>query len=136
MDNIRFNILLIEDNPADVRLIREALSDDPLYGFHLTDTPHLRAASHWLRENACDAILLDLGLPESQGVNIFTHLVQQVPPIPILVLTDLTDENYALQTIQAGAQDCLVKAYINPALLSRAIRFAIARHRLDRKSVV
>ena len=131
MDNIRFNILLIEDNPADVRLIREALSDDPLCGFHLTDTPHLRAASHWLRENACDAILLDLGLPESQGVNIFTHLVQQVPPIPILVLTDLTDENYALQTIQAGAQDCLVKAYINPALLSRAIRFAIARHRLQ-----
>lgn len=129
MDSNRYNVLLIEDTPADIILIREALDADPVIGFHLTTFEHLSTGLQWLREKSCDVVLLDLGLPDSQGLETLTHLAQEFPHVPIIVLTGLADEKLALQAIQSGAQDYLVKGQTNSALLSRAIRYAIERQR-------
>jgi two-component system cell cycle sensor histidine kinase/response regulator CckA len=101
-------ILLIEDNPGDVRLIREMLAEasDTI---DLVNVETLKKAFRYLEKNTTDAILLDLGLPDSQGLNTFKKIYTQTPNIPIIVLTEYKDEELAVQMVNEGAQDYLMK---------------------------
>ncbi|MBK9053296.1 MAG: PAS domain S-box protein [Chloroflexi bacterium] len=131
MDKSFITVLLIEDNPADIILLREALAENPLSGFRLETAERLSTGLQWLREHTCDVVLLDLGLPDSQGLDTFTRLVQQIPTTPIIVLSGQANETVAVEAVQAGAQDYLVKGHSNSALLGRAIRYAIERQRVQ-----
>ena len=124
-----FTVLLIEDNPTDVILLQEALAENPLTGFHLTTVDRLSLGRQWLEEHPCDVVLLDLGLPDSQGLDTVTRLAQQIPTVPIIVLSGQADEDLAIEAVQAGAQDYLVKGRTDSALLGRAIRYAIERQK-------
>jgi diguanylate cyclase (GGDEF)-like protein len=129
-------VLIVEDNPADARLIREHLSGARVTGtlapaFQWVLADRLAAGLARLAEGGIDAVLLDLSLPDSQGLDTFVKAQAQAPDVPMVVLTGLDDEAVALQAMQAGAQDYLVKGQIDRSLLGRAIRYAVERHRLQ-----
>jgi diguanylate cyclase (GGDEF)-like protein len=123
------SILLIEDNPGDERLVREALRDFP--GIRMLSADRLESGLERLSENPVDGILLDLSLPDSQGLDSIRRARQREAEIPIVVLTGLDDEETAVQALHAGAQDYLVKNQLNPRLLTHTLRYAIERKRLD-----
>lgn len=120
-------ILLVEDNPGDVRLIREMLKEAKTSMATLEDTPSLMTAVERLGKGGIDAVLLDLGLPDSQGINTFVKLHHQFPRTPIVVLTGLTDEELGLQAVREGAQDYLIKGKVDSQWLCRAILYAVER---------
>ncbi|HSL30084.1 MAG TPA: GGDEF domain-containing response regulator [Anaerolineales bacterium] len=125
----RLNILLVEDNPGDVRLIREMLAPDQDFGaiYNLSDVNSLEdAASKYARE-AFDVILLDVNLPDSTGLSTIEHLSALVPQIPIVILTGMRDEQLALQSAQLGAQDYIIKNECTSPHLKRTIHYAIER---------
>jgi PAS domain S-box-containing protein len=128
MDKTSIQVLLIEDNPADVVFIREAIARDGLTVFQITNTERLGTAIGLLKAGHFDLILLDLGLPDSFGLNTFTRLNHARPDIPIVILSGLTDESFALQAVQAGAQDYLVKGAAGWDLIARTSRYAMERH--------
>src|SRR5258706_8524188 len=129
MEKILTQILLIEDNYADILLLREALEQDALVSFQVATTDRLKTGLKFLQENDFDAILLDLGLPDSQGLDTFIRLHKESPDIPIVILSGLTDEDLALQAIQFGAQDYLVKRQEAWETAARTIRYAMERQR-------
>jgi len=120
-------VLLVEDNPGDVRLIREMLKEATTGWPALEDTPSLMTAVERLAKGGIGAVLLDLGLPDSQGLGTFAKLHNQFPRTPILVLTGLTDEELGLQAVREGAQDYLIKGQVNSQWLCRAILYAVER---------
>jgi two-component system, cell cycle sensor histidine kinase and response regulator CckA len=123
-------VLLVEDNPADARLVREMLKEAhrPV---ELTHAPRLRDALEFLRTRGFNAILLDLNLPDSEGMNTFLRARAEALHAPIVVLTGLADEEVAARAVREGAQDYLVKAEVDGPLLYRSIRYAVARHASD-----
>ncbi len=127
--NETIDILLIEDNPADVELIREMMSDMEKYTFTTAD--RLSSGLKILRNEAFDVVLLDLGLPDSNGIDTFSKIQDQAPDLPVIVLTVLTDENLAVHAISLGGQDYLIKGQIDGKLLVRSIRYAIERKRAE-----
>ena len=122
-------ILLIEDNPADIILLREALEGTSSISFQLTTATHLNLGLEQLREHSFEAVLLDLGLPDSQGLDTFKSVHAEYPDIPIIILSELRDEQLALEAVQAGAQDYLVKGVIGGESVARATHYAIQRQR-------
>lgn len=124
-------ILLVEDNPGDVRLLQEFLWDVTTAQFQLTPVERLEQTLKLLNQESFDVILLDLSLPDSQGLETFITLHHQAPAIPIIVLTGLDDENLALRAMQQGAQDYLVKGQVSGDLLVRCMRYAIERQRIE-----
>jgi putative nucleotidyltransferase with HDIG domain len=120
-------ILLIEDNPADVRLIREMLKDSNSGRFEITPAPTLKQGKELLKQDSFDVVLLDLGLPDSQGLGSLTTLVQQIPDTAIVVLTGLVDEEVGIHALKQGAQDYLIKGQVDGLLLTRSMRYAIER---------
>jgi phosphoserine phosphatase RsbU/P len=126
-------ILLVEDNPGDARLIRELLRDAPSLPFELTHVARLDEARAHLAGAEVDVILLDLSLPDAHGLESVTRTLEFAPRIPIVVLTGLDDEATALGAMQAGAQDYLVKGQVESGVLTRAIRYARERKRLERE---
>jgi PAS domain S-box-containing protein len=128
------NILLVEDNPGDVRLLQEILRDASSVRCQITPAMSLAAAIQLLSpvEAVCfDVILLDLSLPDSQGLASFLNLHRQAANIPIVVLTGSDDETLALTAMQQGAQDYLIKGQVDSNLLLRSIRYAIERERTE-----
>lgn len=128
--NTHIKILLIEDNPGDVRMIREMLSDIKGGRFHTESTEKLSRGLKRLSEVTFDALLLDLGLPDSDGIETLVSVISQYPELPVIVLTGLADEQAGIRAVHQGAQDYLTKGEINSALLSRSIRYAMERKRL------
>jgi signal transduction histidine kinase len=124
-------ILLVEDNPSDARLILEMLRDAAPFRFELEQAEGLEGAFAHLRGSEVDLVLLDLGLPESQGLATFERLRREVPAEPVVVISGLDDEELAMAAVRAGAQDYLVKGQIEAPLLVRVIRHAIGRHALE-----
>src|SRR5436190_9333429 len=120
MNKTHIKVLLIEDNPVDVVFLREALAQDALNSFELTSVERLHSAIETLQQNTFDIILLDLDLPDSNGLKTFTQIHQTVPRIPKIVLSGLTDETVALQTVHIGAQDYIVKGTAGFAMAARA----------------
>jgi PAS domain S-box-containing protein len=131
--------LLIEDNLSDAELIRELLSeatvDTKSAQIYIEQEETLLEGMKRYSENggAFDIILLDLGLPDSQGLETFTKLAERASHIPIIVLTGLDDVNLAVETVRRGAQDYLVKGRHDGEVLLRAIRYAVERKRAEAK---
>lgn len=124
-------VLLIEDNPGDARLIQEMLAEFGRGRFDLRRADRLSTALEWLAEGGIDVILSDLSLPDSRELDTFAKVRAQAPHLPVIVLTGLDDETAALEAVQEGAQDYLVKGQIDGNLLVRAMRYAIERKRVE-----
>lgn len=123
------NILLVEDNPADARLIQEMLKDVPSGRFDLTQVERLADALQRIHESDFDVILLDLRLPDSEGFTTYERLHAEARDAPIVILSGMADETLAVRAVQEGAQDYLVKGKVDGESLARAIRYAVVRHR-------
>lgn len=125
-------ILMIEDNPGDARLITEFLKEVPApSSFNLHCAATLSEGLSLLARQAYDLVLLDLSLPDASGVDIVARLQKEYSSVPVVVLTGLSDEAMAIQAVQMGAQDYLVKGTLDGIHLSRAIRHAIERKRIE-----
>ena len=124
-------IELVEDNPGDARLIQEMLREAPVAPFHVNWSSRLDDALGRLEHGSYDVLLLDLGLPDSQGLATFDRVHRQVPKIPIIIFSGAVDEELAAEAVAHGAQDYLVKGQIDGFLLRRAIRYAIERKRAE-----
>jgi PAS domain S-box-containing protein len=124
-------VLLVEDNPGDVLLLQEFLQDVTPTIVELKPVEQLDAAFSYLAQENFDVMLLDLSLPDSQGLETFIKAHNQVKSIPIIVLTGIADENLALRAMQEGAQDYLVKGQVTGDLLVRSMRYAIERQRIE-----
>lgn len=126
------DILLVEDNPADARLIHELLRDDDSgIATRLHHVGSLGDGLRQLRTLNPDIVLLDLTLPDSRGFATFRTAHARAPAIPFIVLTHLDDAEHALKTVHEGAQDYLVKGDVDSRLLMRAIRYAIERKKVE-----
>ncbi len=122
-------ILLIEDDPAEARLLKEVLKSFNLQLFSLVHVNRLQTALEKLKGERFDVILLDLTLPDSQGLSSVETLVRQAPNLPIVVLTNTNDDKLAIEAVRRGAQDYLIKRKINVDVLVRSIQYAIERQR-------
>ncbi len=129
----RHNVLLIEDNPGDARLIREMLSEDPDAPFRLHFAERLSSGLELLSrvgENGSPSlVLLDLSLPDSFGLETFAKVYAHSPAVPIIVLTGNDDQTVALSAVKGGAQDYLVKGRLDRELLLRSMQYSIERKR-------
>ncbi|MEI6279555.1 MAG: response regulator [Verrucomicrobiae bacterium] len=124
-------ILVVEDNPADADFIRETLPESGPLSFEAESVTRLSEALTRLGGKGIDLVLLDLGLPDSQGMQTFHLLHQAMPDIPVIVLSGIDDQELAVAAVQDGAQDFLVKGQFSGELLSRAIRYAVERKRSE-----
>jgi signal transduction histidine kinase/CheY-like chemotaxis protein len=131
MSLLPIKVLLVEDNPGDARLLREALAEMTRTRFDLTHVDRLGEAIRRLEEERFDIILLDLSLPDAQGLDAVVWAHGQVSHLPIVVLTGLENEEVAAETLRQGAQDYLVKGKVDGNLLVRSIRYAIERKRAE-----
>lgn len=122
------NVLLVEDNPGDVRLLRESLREIETLRFDLYHVDTLTRALECIGQSSFDVGLLDLGLPDARGLDVVRRIHTAAPDIPLLVLTALKDDALAIQSLHEGAQDYLVKAEVDSHSLGRALRYAIERH--------
>jgi PAS domain S-box-containing protein len=125
------HVLLVEDNPADVDLIREMLPEKGPIVFEVTPVPRLSEAIARLATGGFDLALIDLGLPDSQGLGTFRKLRQVAPDLAMVVLTGNDDQETAVAAVREGAQDYLVKGQVIGNLLVRATRYAIERKRAE-----
>ena len=124
-------ILLVEDNSLDVRLLREMLKEQTPHKFALAEVGFMGEAETHLAKNAVDVILLDLGLPDAQGLEAVRRAHAAAPGTPLVVLTGCDDESMADKALREGAQDFLVKGTIETLGLARAIRYATQRKRAE-----
>ncbi|MBW4533850.1 MAG: hybrid sensor histidine kinase/response regulator [Pleurocapsa minor HA4230-MV1] len=122
-------ILLIEDDLAEARLIQEILRNFDLNQFVLTHVQRLQTGLNQLKQQQFDLVLLDLTLPDSQGLSSVELLVQNSVHLPIVVLTNTNDNQLAIEAVRRGAQDYLVKRKINIDVLVRSIQYAIERQK-------
>jgi len=135
MSEDAIRILLVEDNPGDARLLQEMLAD---VGEHRTNMQHvekLSAALDLLAIESFNVALLDLGLPDSSGIETFERLHEQYPDMPVVVLSGLDDESVAISAVERGAQDYIAKARLSGEMLLRAVRYAISRHEAQARAV-
>jgi len=129
MNGKAVEVLLVEDNPGDARLIERMLARSGAGTFHVRPVERISQALEQLRQAIPDVVLLDLRLPDIQGIDTFLRLQEQTPQVAVIVLTGISDEELALRALQAGAQDYLTKGQVDGGMLSRSIRYAIERKR-------
>lgn len=120
---------MIEDNPRDARLIHEMLSEADGAPFDSESVNGLSKGLERLATGYFDVLLLDLGLPDSQGLDTFNKLHAQSPQVPVVILTDLDDASLAYKAVRNGAQDYLVKSQMNSNLLIRSMYSCWGVHR-------
>ena len=123
----------MEDNPGDRRLIREMLAEASDVTFRVQYADRLQTAMQYLGQSEVEVVLLDLGLPDSQGLETLRKVYAQVSGMPIVVLTGLNDEVIGVQAINEGAQDYLIKGQVDMQLLGRTIRYAIERKQAEER---
>jgi diguanylate cyclase (GGDEF)-like protein len=126
-------ILLIEDNPVDAQLTQDLLGEWEADRFILVQVATLSDGLARLSRDRFDAVLLDLSLPDAYGINTVTQVLSTSTGIPVLVLSGHDDHALALEAIQYGAQDYLVKGEGGPDFLARAILYAIERKRAQER---
>jgi signal transduction histidine kinase/DNA-binding NarL/FixJ family response regulator len=124
-------ILLVEDHPGDARLVREVLADADTLSYQIKHAMRLDDGLAYLAEGGIDVVLLDLGLPDAQGLETVVRMIAAAPALPIVVLTSLEDEELAREALRVGAQDYLPKADLEARLLVRSIRSAVERKRRE-----
>lgn len=121
--------LLVEDNPVDAIFVEKSLTGTANPTFQLSQAEQLAAGLSKLAEGTVDVLLLDLDLPDSQDLATFRTAQAAAPQLPIVVLSRESDEELAVEAVQAGAQDYLVKGRYDRELLTRSLRYAIERKR-------
>ena len=126
-------VLLIEDNIGDAELIEEMLNDVEFKNFNLTNVETLEEGLNYLKSGNFDILLLDLGLPDSNGIQTLLKVHDQNNEIPIIILTGLNDEEVGLDALREGAQDYLVKGNVNSDLLSKSISYSIERNNAEKR---
>lgn len=122
-------ILVIEDNPTDLLLMTHALKPHSNFIAELVPAASLKEAAEELKSSRIDAILLDLNLLDSSGVDSYRNLRKAAPALPVVVVTGRAQEKLALELLREGAQDYIVKEPNIDQVLSRSVRFAIERQR-------
>ncbi|MFQ5923602.1 MAG: response regulator [Anaerolineales bacterium] len=125
------HVLLIEDNSRDARLIRELLKEAENFEFRVEHAARLRDGLRRRDREAFDIVLLDLRLPDSDGLETLVRAQKRAPDMPIVVLTGLDDESFALEAVRKGAQDYLIKGQPDSRMLARSIHYAIERKRAE-----
>jgi len=133
MSSTSLTILLVEDNPGDIRLVRELLAADQSERFILVTADRQETALAILDSQDITAILLDLELPDGSGLSTLLKIHANAPGIPIVVLSSTADESLAVRSVQQGAQDFLVKGYVDAHQLTRSLRYAIERKRTEER---
>ncbi len=129
----KINVLLVEDNPGDARLVEIMLNEiqpNPVILHHVSS---LTAAQDYLQSNSIDLVLLDLSLPDSQGLDCINKIQLLNSSLAIIILTGLDDQDFAIKTMQQGAQDYLVKGEGDGHLMLRAIHYAIERKQIEQR---
>ena len=130
MNGKPIRVLLVEDDHEDARMFQAMLCHEARDEFQLARVGRLADALANLLGQGYDLVLSDLGLPDSQGLPTFQSLRAQAPKLPIVVLSGLDDEAFAVKAVQEGAQDYLVKSQVNGPLLARSLRYAVERKRI------
>ncbi len=131
MDHQEIKILLIEDDKGDADYFREVIAENQNTRFEVECVETLSQGLDCIGQKKFDAILLDLNLPDSRGINTFIDLHTHTFETPVVVLTGLDDEKIALQAMRKGAQDFITKSNLDGKMLSRVISYAIERHRMQ-----
>ncbi|MFO8155765.1 MAG: response regulator, partial [Thiohalospira sp.] len=117
------HLLVVEDNPDDADLVEAYLDLSPVVDCTLHRVVRLAEAVEWLAENRVDAVLLDLGLPDSNGIETVRRFFREAGQWPLIVLTGHDDTDVDTEVIQLGAQDYLVKGRLDPVLLGRVMLY-------------
>jgi CheY-like chemotaxis protein len=131
-----YSILLVEDNPADADLIKEYLIENQSIVYRVKEARTLADALKLLSQDNFDAVLLDLSLPDSSGLDTVRSLLSDHPQMVLVVLTGLKDQQIALQAVRFGAQDYLEKDQLTPTLLHRSISYAMERKKAIQDKMV
>ncbi|ACM21917.1 response receiver sensor diguanylate cyclase/phosphodiesterase, GAF and PAS domain-containing [Geotalea daltonii FRC-32] len=127
----KIKILLIEDNPYDLALIEEMLAEREDTRFSVKQVGRLAQGIKVLAAEQFHVVLLDLGLPDSQGLATLARIQEKNADTPVILLTGLDDEGMGLEAVEKGAQDYLIKGQFNASLLTRSIRYSIQRKRAE-----
>ena len=126
------NILLVEDNEGDERLIRELLGEQKLIRFNIEKASSLKESEGKISNNKFDVILLDLGLPDSSGLETLIKLITLFPGLAtIIILTGLNDTETSLKAVNNGAQDYIIKGQVDSEILLKSIIYSFERSRLN-----
>ncbi len=134
MNSEKINILLIDDDRADRRLVKLALQEPwQSVNYSLITAQNLAEGFEKLNCNDFDLVLLDLGLPDSCGIETLNKFLRAFPDIPVMVLTGLAIEEIGIEAIKAGAMDYLLKDKLSHDVLRRAIRYSFERRRLEQE---
>jgi PAS domain S-box-containing protein len=126
--NDPIRVLLVEDDPRDAEALRDLLAQCRTTIFRVAEASRLSGALEALVRDGPDVVLLDLRLPDSEGLEGCERLVAEAPQVPVVVLTSLEDESLGVAAVQRGAQDFLAKGSADPEGVGRALRYAIERH--------
>ncbi|MGA2844595.1 MAG: EAL domain-containing protein [Candidatus Acidiferrales bacterium] len=124
-------LLIVEDNPGDARLLREMFNEQGSHNTELTHAECMSEAEQHLAERAFDVVVLDLGLPDAQGLEAVRRAHAAAPRVPLVVLTGLDDESLAAEALQEGAQDYLIKGQIETRGFLRSLRYAMERKTME-----
>ena len=135
MPDETIRVLLVEDNPGDAFLVKEFLSEVGTTQFELVHVVRLGEALERLAQERFDVVLLDLALPDGQGLDVVTKTRDAATDTALVVLTGRADTELALEALRVGAQDYLNKMQISNDALGRAIHYALERHRLQLEMV-
>ncbi|MGE0884098.1 MAG: response regulator [Blastocatellales bacterium] len=130
MEDKQIRVLLIEDDPAAAEIVKGLVKEDS-EPFVLESVGDLQSGLDRLSLGGIDLVLLDFGLPDSEGLDTFFRAHAQAPGVAIVPLTATGDESLALKAIQLGAEDYLFKGAINRQLLMRTMRYAVERKRSE-----
>jgi diguanylate cyclase (GGDEF)-like protein len=122
-------LLLVEDDPRDVHVVEQMLRSSGRPEFEIVTVSRISAAKASLEEEDFDLVVLDLGLPDSNGLSTIIELQPYTVDVPFILLTGKSDEEMALAALQHGAEDYLVKGNAGRETILRSIRYAIERHR-------
>jgi diguanylate cyclase (GGDEF)-like protein/PAS domain S-box-containing protein len=125
-------VLLIEDSPEEAELVRAMVRESAGEKWHIEHVMRLHEGLERLKGEPVDVVLLDFSLPDSSGLASFEKTRKVAPHVPIVILTNLDDEETAVLAVREGAQDYLVKRKVDNELLVRSIRYAIARMKAER----
>jgi len=131
MPNEVVNVLLIEDNEEHVQFLRQLLATSELTTFELHTASDITRGIERLKDSGIDLILLDLTLPDSDGLETFIRVLEAAPDLPLVVLSGINDVALAIETVQLGAQDYLVKGHVDNHLLVRSLQYAVERKRVQ-----
>src|SRR2546425_2064710 len=135
MENRLIKVLFVEGDLIFARAVRESLSALTASRIELQVSENLDDATRRLNERRYDAVLLNLFLADSRGMSTFAKVHSQVPTLPIVILTGYDNESLAIEAVRQGAQDYLVRSKVDGKILSRVLRYAIERKRVERRLI-